>query len=99
MTIYLNFLAQQFADRHGKAFKHFNGKLFGLYSNQWKQENTLKVLDMIRFLCREAAYQCQDPGEAKALCSAATVLAVEKRARKDPRASISLAVTKARKKA
>jgi P4 family phage/plasmid primase-like protien len=50
---------------------------------RWERENTLKVYDLARATCREAAAKCNDLRLRRKLVSASTIAAVERLARAD----------------
>ena len=82
-------LAQRFAEVHAADMRYvalwgqwliFDGKV-------WRRDDTLHAFTRARRICRDAA--AQDLAKAKTLRSAATVAAVERLARSDPRLAAS----------
>ena len=82
-------LAQRFAEVHAADMRYvalwgqwliFDGKV-------WRRDDTLHAFTRARRICRDAA--AQDLTRAKTLLSAATVAAVERLARSDPRLAAS----------
>jgi putative DNA primase/helicase len=63
------------------------GRWLRWIATHWRHDDTLKVFDLARQICREAAAEIADtqPAMAKKLARAATVAAVEKLARADRR--------------
>jgi putative DNA primase/helicase len=82
-----DFLALTFADKHGEDSRYVAawGKWLEWTDDRWRQENTLKVFDLARKICRVAASACLIPGEAKNLAKSKTVAAVEQLSRSDRR--------------
>jgi putative DNA primase/helicase len=82
-----DFLALEFAAKHGEDSRYVAawGKWLEWADARWRQENTLKVFDLARKICRAAAAACLKPGEAKNLAKSKTVAAVEQLSRSDRR--------------
>jgi phage/plasmid-associated DNA primase len=82
-----DFLALAFAAKHGEDSRYVAawGKWLEWTDDRWRQENTLKVFDLARKICRAAATACPKPGEAKNLAKSKTVAAVEQLSRSDRR--------------
>jgi putative DNA primase/helicase len=80
-------LALRFAERHASDWRYVSafGKWFIYDGMRWQIEETLKVEDLIRQLCREAAAECRKGGLALSLASAKTVAAVHRLVRSDRR--------------
>jgi putative DNA primase/helicase len=82
-----DFLALEFAKKHGEDSKYVApwGKWLEWTGDRWRQENTLKVFELARKICRAAANACQKSTEAKNLAKSKTVAAVEHLSRLDRR--------------
>jgi putative DNA primase/helicase len=84
--------ALRFAELHADKLRYVAawGKWLAWTSTHWEFENTLRVFDLARKICREAARQCNKPAEAKAISKAKTVAAVEMLARSDRRIAATI---------
>lgn len=78
-------LALQFTQRHGEDWRYVAawGQWLLWTGTQWQRENTLKVYDLARIVCREAAAACDNVKLRATLASAGTVAALERLARAD----------------
>jgi len=79
-------LALAFSERHAGQLLYVSALNSWLRWDgcRWKPDDTLAVFDLARLVCRRAAAE-QDGGKGAKLASAATVAAVERLARSDPR--------------
>jgi putative DNA primase/helicase len=80
-------LALRFAELHAGELRYVAqwGKWLVWTGSHWEFENTLRVFDLSRKICREAAGICNKPSDSKAITKAKTVAAVEMLARCDRR--------------
>jgi putative DNA primase/helicase len=87
-------LASEFAARHEHRLRYVAKStkvvaqrwlILNPTTEEWEPDTTLAVLELVRRLCREAAADCDDQERAWTIGSAATVSAVERLARCDPR--------------
>jgi putative DNA primase/helicase len=78
-------LALRFTQRHGEDWRYVAawGHWFAWTGTHWQRENTLKVYDLARIVCREAAASCETIKLRPKIASASTVAAVERLARAD----------------
>lgn len=78
-------LALQFTQRHGKDWRYVAvwGQWFVWTGTHWQRENTLKVYDLARIVCRDAAAACSNIKLRAKIASAGTVAAIERLARAD----------------
>jgi len=78
-------LALQFTQRHGEDWHYVAawGQWLVWTGTHWQRENTLKVYDLARIVCREAAAACTNVKLRAKLASAGTVAAVERLTRAD----------------
>jgi putative DNA primase/helicase len=78
-------LAQRFAEAHAADMRYVAlwGKWLIFDGKAWRHDDTLRAFTAARHICRDAA--AQDLTRKKTLLSAATVAAVERLARSDPR--------------
>jgi P4 family phage/plasmid primase-like protien len=78
-------LALEFTHRHGQDWQYVAG--WGQWlvwtGTQWQRESTLKVYDLARAVCREAAANCDNLKLRAKFASASTIAAVERLARAD----------------
>ena len=78
-------LALEFTRRHGQGWRYVAG--WGQWlvwtGTQWQRESTLKIYDLARAVCREAAANCDNLKLRAKLASASTIAAVERLARAD----------------
>jgi putative DNA primase/helicase len=78
-------LALKFTERHGNDLRYTAA--WGRWSIWdgcvWKRDDTLRVFDLARDVCRDASAACGGDQHAPRLASAATVYAVERLARTD----------------
>lgn len=78
-------LALEFTRRHGREWRYVAG--WGQWlvwtGTHWQRESTLKVYDLARIVCREAAAKCDNIKLRAKLASASTIAAVERLARAD----------------
>jgi putative DNA primase/helicase len=82
-------LALIFAKRHGEQLKYVAqwGKWLIWTGTRWAFDETLKVVDLARHVCREVASRCGDDRVARAVASRKAVSAVLSLARADQRIS------------
>ena len=80
-------LALRFAERYANVLRYVAawGKWFVWNGQQWCFDDTLKVFDRVRHMCREAASQANELRIQMAVASAKTVAAVERLTRTDRR--------------
>ncbi|MDA8051508.1 MAG: phage/plasmid primase, P4 family [Rhodospirillales bacterium] len=80
-------LALRFSARHADELRYVAawGRWYRWTGTVWREDDTLRVFDLARSICREAAAQCEDGGTAPRIASAQTVAAVERLARADRR--------------
>jgi putative DNA primase/helicase len=80
-------LAITFAQRHADSLRYVAkfGRWMSWTGQYWRSDDTLHAFNLSRAICREAAATCNKPGAARALASAKTVAAVERRAKADRR--------------
>jgi putative DNA primase/helicase len=80
-------LALSFTEQHGDnlRFTAAWGRWNVFARGVWKQDETLKVFDLARTVCREQSASCGDRRLAARIASAMTVAAVERMARADRR--------------
>lgn len=80
-------LALRFADQYGDEWRYVaaEGRWYGYDGRRWLPDVTLKVLDLVRALCRGAAGNCHDLKLRRAMATAKFAAAVEKLARADRR--------------
>jgi D5 N terminal like len=80
-------LALRFADRHGNDLRYVAewGKWLAWTGTCWDIEKTLLAPHRAREICRQAASECNNPSESKAIVKWRTVNAVETMARSDRR--------------
>lgn len=78
-------LALGFTQRHGEDWRYVAawGQWFVWTGTHWQRENTLKVYDLARIVCRDAAAACSSVKLRAKIASAGTVAAVERLARAD----------------
>jgi putative DNA primase/helicase len=78
-------VALQFTQRHGADWRFVAawGRWFVWTSTHWQREETLKVYDLARIVCRDAAASCENVKLRAKIASASTVAAVERLARAD----------------
>lgn len=78
-------LATRFTERHGAAFRHVAawGWWFQWTGAVWRREETLRVFDLAREVCRVAACETAKPADRPKLASSQRVAAVERLARAD----------------
>jgi putative DNA primase/helicase len=84
-------LALRFAELHAGTLRYVAawGWWMIYESGIWSKDETMRAVDMVRRVCREAAAECNKPGVAKAIASAKTVMAVERLAKADRRLAAS----------
>ncbi len=81
-------LALAFTAAHGDDLRHVAkwSKWLKWDGRRWAFDETWRVFDLARVICREAAVRLDNkPSEAKAVTSAKTVAAIERLAKTDPR--------------
>lgn len=85
-------LAEAFSRRHAADWRHVAhwGRWLGWTGTVWRIDETRAVRQLVRLVCREAALAVDRPREARRLASAATIAAVERIARSDPRHAASV---------
>jgi putative DNA primase/helicase len=89
-------IALEFAARHEGKLRYVNAtspKKWLIWNEdtvEWRADDTLYVLSLVREVCREAAARCADPVISREITSAQSISAVERLARSDRR----LAATK-----
>jgi putative DNA primase/helicase len=85
-------LALRFADKHADKLRYVAawGKWLAWTGTHWEVEKTLAVYDLARKICREAARQCNNQTQARALSKAKIVAAVEMLARSDRRIAATI---------
>src|SRR5205085_12062770 len=78
-------LALKFTQRHGDDWRYVAawGQWLFWTGTHWQRENTLKVYDLARIVCREAAAACGSVKLRAKIASAGTVAALERLARSD----------------
>ncbi|MEZ5762826.1 MAG: hypothetical protein R3D69_00280 [Xanthobacteraceae bacterium] len=78
-------LALEFTRRHGQGWRYVAswGQWLVWTGTQWQRESTLKIYDLARAVCREAAANCDNLKLRAKLASASTIAAVERLARAD----------------
>ena len=80
-------LAQAFTERYGDDLRYTDA--WGRWSiwngHTWKTDDTRKVLDMAREVCREVSKSCGDEKLARHVASARSIGAVERLAQADRR--------------
>jgi P4 family phage/plasmid primase-like protien len=78
-------VALQFTQRHGADWRFVAawGQWFVWTGTHWQREETLKVYDLARIVCRDAAASCENIKLRAKIASASTVAAVERLARAD----------------
>ena len=78
-------LAQRFAERHAGDLRFVAkwNKWLSWTGTHWELDDTLAAFDLARFVCREAAAECNETKSAKLIASKTTVAAVEWLARAD----------------
>ena len=78
-------LALRFTQRHGEDWRYVAawGQWFVWTGTHWQRENTLKVYDLARIVCRDAAAACSNAKLRAKIASAGTVAAIERLARAD----------------
>ena len=78
-------LALEFTRRHGQGWRYVAGwgQWLVWIGTQWQRESTLKIYDLARAVCREAAANCDNLKLRAKLASASTIAAVERLARAD----------------
>jgi putative DNA primase/helicase len=82
-------LATIFSDKHSAHLRYVAkwGKWLSWDDKKWSIDDTLKVYDLVRKLCRYVAKACPDARSKKAIASAKTISAVEILSRSDRRTS------------
>jgi putative DNA primase/helicase len=85
-------LALHLANLHADELRYVAawGKWFAWTGTHWEVENTLRVFDLARKICREAAVRCNKQSDSKAIAKAKTVAAVEMLARCDRRIAATI---------
>jgi hypothetical protein len=80
-------LALKFTHQHGSDLRYTAalGRWSSWDGHVWRQDDTLKVLDLARKVCRAESSSCQSGRLAPRIASAVTVAAVERLARADRR--------------
>ena len=78
-------LALEFTERHRDQLRFVAGwgKWLLWDGTRWDVEETLRVFDMARAVCREASAECNEARTSKKLADARTIAAVERLARAD----------------
>ena len=78
-------LALRFTAQHGDTLRYVAawGRWYEWTGSVWREDNTLRVFDLARRLCRQASAECQTERVASAVASAKTVAAVERLAKAD----------------
>ena len=78
-------VALQFTQRHGADWRYVAawGQWFVWTGTHWQREETLRVYDLARIVCRDAAASCENLKLRAKIASASTVAAVERLARAD----------------
>ncbi len=78
-------IALIFADEHGQSLRYVAawGRWLQWTGAQWRNDETLLVLNLVRRVCRRLASECDKEKVAKAVASAKTVAAVVSLARAD----------------
>ena len=79
-------LAAQFKAEHGADWRHVPtwGRWLHWQGTHWAQDDTTRVRDVIRHVCRSAAATCENPGDARRIASDRTIRAVIAIAAADP---------------
>lgn len=82
-----DFMADSFSDKYSSDWRYTAAWGYWLHWNGrcWGRENTLKILDLIRAICREIASKCTKPATAAKVSSAGTVSSVERLCKSDRR--------------
>jgi putative DNA primase/helicase len=80
-------LALEFTRRHGDDLRYVApwGKWLRWDGMRWTEDRTVRVFDLARDVCRDAARRADSDKLARQIASAKTVAAVERLARADPR--------------
>jgi putative DNA primase/helicase len=80
-------LALDFAETHAHELRYVAawGRWLTWTGAHWEFENTLRVFDLARKICRAAAARCNKPSISSALAKAITVAVVEMLSRSDRR--------------
>lgn len=80
-------LALRFTEEHGSDLRYVSA--WGRWNRwdgcRWQEDDTLRVFDLARETCRDAAGECENKNVAQRVTSANTVAAVERLARSDRR--------------
>lgn len=86
-------LAASFTARHGADWRHVPawGRWLHWRGTHWADDDTARLRDIIRHVCRSAATGCDKPGEARRIASDRTIRAVIAIAAADP--AIALGTT------
>lgn len=79
-------LALEFTRRHGKDLRYVAawGKWLRWTGARWEEDRTIRVFDLAREVCRDAAGEAEEK-LGRQITSAKTIAAVEKLARSDPK--------------
>jgi putative DNA primase/helicase len=82
-------LALEFTRRHGEDLRYVApwGKWLRWDGKRWAEDRTIRVFDLAREVCRDAAKEAEEK-IARQITTAKTVAAVEKLARSDPKHAI-----------
>jgi hypothetical protein len=85
-------LATLFTQKHGDNFRYVArwGQWLEWNDTAWQVDETIKVFDLARKVCCEAAETCNLAGEAKTIRKATTRAAVENLARSDRRHALGV---------
>jgi putative DNA primase/helicase len=80
-------LAQAFTERYGDDLRYTAawGRWSVWNGHVWKADDTRRVLDVARDICRQISMSCKDPKLARHVASARTIAAVERLAQSDNR--------------
>ena len=80
-------LAMQFSEQHADALRYVAawGEWYEWTGTVWRTDDTLRVFDLARRLCRQASAGCDKDRVAATVASAKTVAAVERLAKADRR--------------
>ena len=84
-------LALEFSHRHADDWRHCGewGKWLQFDDGVWRTEQTHKIFDLIRVVCRDEAHLAEKPSDAEKVSRGAVNYSVEKLARSDRRHAVT----------